>query len=184
MPFGLLISVLCHAALLFWAVFSMRAVERLPADDTPTISAEIITPTEFLRLKQGAEDSKKLETKAKDEPKPDESKNETKKPDDAPPPRRRRRRSQSSRTAAAGAAEGRARTAETARAGKEPDPIAKKIEEPPPPPSPLRGRRRTSRNCSSRRSRRTARRPRTRRRKKPKRKPRRRRRRGQEAPRS
>ncbi|MEQ1716191.1 MAG: protein TolA, partial [Hyphomicrobium sp.] len=81
MPFGLIISLICHAALLFWAIFSMRAVQQLPVEDTPAISAAIVTPSEFLRLKQGAEDSKKLETKAKDEPKPDDSKNETKKPD-------------------------------------------------------------------------------------------------------
>lgn len=86
MPFGLIFSSLCHAALLVWALWSMRAVQEPPAPETPMINAEIITPSEFLRLKQGAEDAKKLETKAKDEPKPDDSKNDTKKPDNAPPP--------------------------------------------------------------------------------------------------
>jgi colicin import membrane protein len=85
-PFGLLISFACHAAIIGWAMLSMRAVQQLPVEDTPAISAAIITPSEFLRLKQGNEDSKKLETKAKDEPKPDDSKNDTKKPDNAPPP--------------------------------------------------------------------------------------------------
>ena len=89
MPFGLVISFLCHAALLGWAYLSMRNVQEHIIDDTPAISAEVITPSEFLRLKEGAEDSKNLETKAKEEPKPDDSKNDTKKPEAsaaAPPP--------------------------------------------------------------------------------------------------
>ena len=86
MPFGLIFSFACHAALLIWAYGSMRAVPHLPVEDTPMISADIITPSEFLRLKQGSEDAKKLETKAKDELKQDDSKNDTKKPDNAPPP--------------------------------------------------------------------------------------------------
>lgn len=86
MPVGLIISFLCHGALLVWAFWSMRAVQELPAPEVPVINAEIVTPSEFLRLKQGSETAKKLETKAKDEPKPDDSKNDTKKPDFAPPP--------------------------------------------------------------------------------------------------
>ena len=58
----------------------------MPTPDTPAISAEIITPSEFLSLKKGSEDAKKLETKANDKPTPDDSKNDTKKPDNAPPP--------------------------------------------------------------------------------------------------
>lgn len=86
MPIGLVISILCHAALLGWAWMSMRNVQEFKLDDTPAIAVEVVTPSEFLRLKQGAEDSKVLETKAKDDPKPDDSKNDTKKPDNAPPP--------------------------------------------------------------------------------------------------
>jgi len=131
LPFGLIISVMCHAALLGWAYISMRSVQELPHEDTPAISAEIITPSEFLRLKQGSEESKNLETKAKEEPKPDDSKNDTKKPENAappppPPPQ------------------------EVAKVEEpppppeppkpaEPDPIAKKMEEPPPPPTPEPG---------------------------------------------
>ena len=88
MPFGLALSLLFHAALLGWALFSMRSVSEL-TPDTPAIAADIISPSEFLRLKQGSEDAKKLETKAKEEPKPDDSKNDTAKPSNAPPlPRR------------------------------------------------------------------------------------------------
>ena len=86
MPFGLILSLACHVALLFWAYGSMRAVQPPPSEETPAISAEIITPSEFLRLKQGSEDAKQLETKAKDKPSPDDNKNDTKKPDNTPPP--------------------------------------------------------------------------------------------------
>lgn len=114
MSFGLLISLACHAALLFWAFWAMRGVEQLPFEDTPAISAEIITPSEFLKLKQGSEDAKKLETKAKDETKPDDSKNDTKKPDNAPPPPPQ----------------------EEAKLEEPPPPEPKKDEPPPPPPEP------------------------------------------------
>ncbi len=117
MPFGLIFSFACHAALLIWAYGSMRAVPHLPVEDTPMISAEIITPSEFLRLKQGSEDAKKLETKAKDEPKPDDSKNDTKKPDNAPPPPP-------------------PPPQEVAKVEPPPAPEPPKVEPPPPPPEP------------------------------------------------
>ena len=85
MPFGLVLSLAFHAALLGWALFSMRSVPSL-TPDTPAIAADIITPSEFLRLKQGSEDAKNLETKAKEEPKPDDSQNDTAKPSNAAPP--------------------------------------------------------------------------------------------------
>lgn len=128
MPFGLLISLSCHVALLAWAFVSMRAVQELPTPDTPAISADIITPSEFLRLKQGSEDAKNLETKANDKPTPDDSKNETKKPDNAPPPP---------------PAEAPPPPPEPPKVEPpkppEPDPIAKQIEQPPPPPEPAPG---------------------------------------------
>lgn len=134
MPFGFVISVAMHAGLLFWAVWSMHAVNALTLDDTPAISAEVITASDFLRLKQGDEDSKKLETKAKDQPKQDDSKNETKKPDNAPPPPPPQQ----------------VATLEPAPPPEppkvappkpvEPDPIAEKLKEPPPPePAPAPG---------------------------------------------
>jgi colicin import membrane protein len=131
-PVGLLLSTLCHVALLAWAIWSMRSIHELQSPDTPAISAEIITPSEFLRLKKGSEDAKHLETKANDKPTEDDSKNDTKKPDTAtappppPPPEQ-----------------------EVAKLEEppppeppkpdEPDPIAKKLEEAPPPPPPAAG---------------------------------------------
>ncbi len=86
MPFGLILSLVFHGLLVGWALLSIRSVDRFPTPDTPAIAAELITPSEFLRLKQGSEDAKRLETKANDKPTEDDSKNETKKPDNAPPP--------------------------------------------------------------------------------------------------
>jgi colicin import membrane protein len=116
LPFGLLISFAIHGALIGWAVMSMRAVAQFPTEDTPVISAELVTPSEFLRLKQGSETARALETKAKDEQTPDDSKNETKKPDNsaaAPPPQQ---------------------TAALEPPPPEPEPETKP--EPPPPPPP------------------------------------------------
>ncbi len=127
MPFGLAISLLCHAALIGWALLTTGMTPPLPEPDTPAISAEILTPSEFLRLKQGDEDSKHLETKSKEEPLQDDSKNDTKKPDNAPPP----------------APPPPPPEQEVAKVEEpsppEPDPIAKKIEEAPPPPEPTPG---------------------------------------------
>lgn len=90
MPFGLLVSLAFHTALIAWAVFSMRSVDEFPTEDTPIISAELVKPSEFLRLKQGSEDAKHLETRAKDETEPEDSKKDKKRPDksgaSAPPP--------------------------------------------------------------------------------------------------
>ena len=86
MYLGLLISFVGHTALLAWAMISVQQRPELP--DTVTIEATIVTPSEFTRLKQGNPDSKKLEAKAKEEPKPEVSKKEAPKPkpETAPPP--------------------------------------------------------------------------------------------------
>ena len=85
MPFGLVLSLIFHASLLGLALFSTRSLPPL-SPDTPTISADIVTPSEFLHLKQGSEDSKHLETKTNDMPMPDDSKNDAQKPGNEPPP--------------------------------------------------------------------------------------------------
>ena len=131
MPFGLLVSLLCHASLLVWAFWSMRGVQELPAPDTPAISAELITPSEFLRLKKGSEDAKHLETKANDKPTEDDSKNDTKKPDNAPPPPPP---PQEVAKAEPPAPPEPPKVEPEPPKPPEPDPIAEKIAEPPPPP--------------------------------------------------
>jgi colicin import membrane protein len=131
-PFGLLVSFACHTALIAWAILGMRAVQELPAPDTPAISAALITPSEFLRLKQGSEDAKNLETKAKEKPAEDDSKNDTKKPDNAPPPPP----PPPQEVAAVEPPPPPEPPKVEPPKPPEPDPIAKKIDEPPPPPEP------------------------------------------------
>jgi colicin import membrane protein len=111
--------------------------------DTPAISADIITPSDFLRLKQGSEDAKKLDTKANDKPKPDDSKNDTPKPANAPPPPPPPAEEQVAKTepppepSPPEVAEPPPPPPPPPEATKPPpDPIAKKIEEPPPAPPP------------------------------------------------
>ena len=141
MPFGLVLSLLLHASLLGWVLFSMRSTPPL-SPDTPAISAELITPSEFLRLKQGSEDSKNLETKANDKPNPDDSKNDTPKPSNAPPPPPPPAEEQVAKAEPPPAPEP-PQAAEPPppppppeAAKPAPDPIAKKIDEPPPAPPP------------------------------------------------
>ena len=137
MPFGLALSIFCHAALIVWALFGMRGKE-LATPDTPAISAEVISPSEFLRLKQGSEDAKKLETKAKEEPTPDDSKNDTQKPSNAappppPPP------SEPEPEVAKAEPPPEPEPPPAAEPPPKKDDIAKKLDEPPPPPEPAPG---------------------------------------------
>ena len=85
---GLAVSTLLHLGLLAWVILSIQATPHLPLPDAPTIEAQIITPSEFTKLRQGDPNSKKMAAKAKDEPKPDVSKKEAAKPKPitAPPP--------------------------------------------------------------------------------------------------
>lgn len=145
MPFGLVLSLFLHATLLGWALINLHSAPPL-TPDTPAISADIITPSEFLRLKQGSEDSKHLDTKANDQPKPDDSKNDTPKPSNAPPPPPPPAEEQVAKTepppepAPPDAAEPPPPPPPPEASKPPPDPIAKKLEEaPPPPPEPAPG---------------------------------------------
>ncbi len=64
MYFGLAVSIVFHLALLAWAMLTIQSTPELSLPPTPTISVEILTPSDVLRLKQGDETSKHLETKA------------------------------------------------------------------------------------------------------------------------
>lgn len=88
MYLGFAVSLMCHAALLGWAVYSIQATPSLPLPEAPTIEARLITPAEFTRLRQGDPDSEQMDAKPKDEPKPQVSKTEAEKPKPkaAPPP--------------------------------------------------------------------------------------------------
>jgi len=103
--------------------------------DTPAIAADIITPSEFLRLKQGAENAKNLETKANDQPKPDDSKNDTPKPTNAPPPPPPPAEEQVAKTEPPPEPEP-PEAAEPPPPPPPAEPVVKPKEEPPPPPPP------------------------------------------------
>ncbi len=125
MYFGLAISAVLHAALLAWALFTLQSTKELRLPEPEPIAVALITPSELLRMKQGSETAKELESKAKEDPKPDTSKVEAPKPNpilaptppaEPPPP----------------AEPVKPKEAAPAEPPK-PDPIAEKITEPPPP---------------------------------------------------
>ena len=77
---GLSISILMHAALLAWSIFAIQQTPELRRDEPEPIAVAMITPSEFLRLKQGSETSKELEAKASEKPADVQSKQEAEKP--------------------------------------------------------------------------------------------------------
>ena len=77
---GLLFSVTLHGALMFWAAYEFLGTSALPEPAAPTIEAEIITISEFTRLKQGDPEAKKLEAKKVEEEPPKTAKKEAPKP--------------------------------------------------------------------------------------------------------
>jgi colicin import membrane protein len=86
---GLIFSVALHGALLFWAALEILGTSELPEPAAPTIEAEIISISEFTKLKQGDPESKKLVAKATPEVEPQVSKKEAprpKPPKPTPPP--------------------------------------------------------------------------------------------------
>ena len=86
---GLIFSVALHGALLFWAALEILGTSELPEPAAPTIEAEIISISEFTKLKQGDPESKKLVAKAAPEVEPQVSKKEAprpKPPKPTPPP--------------------------------------------------------------------------------------------------
>lgn len=85
---GFFISALLHAGLLVWAIATIQATPQLTLPDRPAIEATIITVAELTRLKQGDPDAKRLESAARDLPKPAPPAPEADKPKPvtAPPP--------------------------------------------------------------------------------------------------
>lgn len=111
MQIGLIVSLLMHAALLGWALFSIgNTAELEPPQETP-IEVALITPSELLSLKKGSLSSTELEARQKETEKTEQSVKEADKPkpvtgEVAPPP---------------------------APEPPKPDPIEEKLAEPPPP---------------------------------------------------
>jgi len=115
--FGVVISILMHAAILGWTFFSIQSQRELRAPQPEPVAIAVIAPSEVTKSRLGAPTAKLLEAEAKETPKADTAKKEAAKPKPAaaaPPP-----------------------PAPEPPAPKEQqklDPIAQKLAEAPPPP--------------------------------------------------
>jgi colicin import membrane protein len=86
---GLATSVVLHAAILAWALFTIQAQRELRMPEAEPIAVDLVSPSELTRLRQGARDAKQLEAQPKEAPKAEPSKKEAPKPTPvaaAPPP--------------------------------------------------------------------------------------------------
>jgi colicin import membrane protein len=86
---GLPASVVFHATLLGFALFSVVTTPALPTEPTDPIVADVISASELNQMRKGSRDSKLDDAKAKLVPKPDTAVKETPKPrlaSAAPPP--------------------------------------------------------------------------------------------------
>lgn len=88
MRLGLAISVILHACLMGWALFSIGSRRELELPKPEPIVTEIITPSDLAKLRQGSRDAKLDEAVAKESPSKDTPKKEAPKPKPvaAPPP--------------------------------------------------------------------------------------------------
>lgn len=87
MSFGLVVSVVLHAALLGFALISIgQTAPREPKDPVEPIVADVISASELNRMRKGVREAKLDEAQAKDVPKPDEAVKETPKPRPTPSP--------------------------------------------------------------------------------------------------
>jgi colicin import membrane protein len=133
---GLFISFLLHAALLAWSFITIQQTPELMRPEPEPIAVAMITPSEFLRMKQGSETAKELEAKASDTPTEVQSKLEAEKPKPvlAPTPPAEPEPPKPAPTPEPPAA---AETPPPPPEPPKPDPIAEKLAEaPPPPPGP------------------------------------------------
>jgi colicin import membrane protein len=86
---GLIISVLLHAAVLGWAIFTIQTQREIRMPEPDPIAVDLVTVGELTKLRQGARNAKQLEAQPKEAPKPDIAEKEAPKPAPvatAPPP--------------------------------------------------------------------------------------------------
>lgn len=76
MQFGLIISVILHAALLAWALITIQSQRDLGMAEPDPIITDLVSESELTKLKQGARSAKQLEAMAKESPKADLAKKE------------------------------------------------------------------------------------------------------------
>jgi colicin import membrane protein len=85
---GLVTSVLLHAAILGWALFTIQAQRELRVAEPEPIAVDLVSASDHTKLRQGARNAKQLEAQAK-ETKAEPAKKEAPKPAPAaaaPPP--------------------------------------------------------------------------------------------------
>jgi colicin import membrane protein len=86
---GLVTSVMLHAAILGWALFTIQAQRELRVAEPEPIAVDIVSASELTKLRQGVRTAKQLEAEAKESPKAEPAKKEAPKPTpvaSAPPP--------------------------------------------------------------------------------------------------
>ncbi len=93
MQFGLVISVIFHAAILGWALITIQSQRELRMPEPDPIITDLVTEGELTKLRQGVRTAKQLEAMAKESPKADIAKKEAAKlkpvaaaPPPPPPP--------------------------------------------------------------------------------------------------
>lgn len=93
MQFGLVISVIFHAAILGWALITIQSQRELRMPEPDPIITDLVTEGELTKLRQGVRTAKQLEAAAKESPKADIAKKEAAKlkpvaaaPPPPPPP--------------------------------------------------------------------------------------------------
>jgi len=86
---GLVTSVLLHAAILGWALFTIQAQRELRVAEPESIAVDLVSASDHTRLRQGARNAKQLEAQQPKETKAEPAKKEAPKPAPvaaAPPP--------------------------------------------------------------------------------------------------
>jgi colicin import membrane protein len=86
---GLVTSVVLHAAILGWALFTIQSQRELRVAEPEPIAVDLVNASELTRLRQGARTAKQLEAEAKEAPKVEPPRKEAPKPTPAaaaPPP--------------------------------------------------------------------------------------------------
>jgi colicin import membrane protein len=78
--FGLIISVMFHAAILGWALITLHSQRDLSVAEPDPIVTDLISESELTKLKKGVRTAKQLEAVAKEAPKADIAKKEAPKP--------------------------------------------------------------------------------------------------------
>ena len=73
---GLATSVVLHAAILAWALFTIQAQREMRLPDPEPIAVDLVNSSELTRLRQGARNAKQLEAQPKESPKSEPVKKE------------------------------------------------------------------------------------------------------------